>query len=336
MINSLTSFRFITALVVFLFHCQIHFGLDFGVKFVNKFLSHGAVFMTGFFVLSGFIMTHVYQNWDFGKQQSIFGYYLKRFAKIYPVYIVATFAFFLFFAEDYTGQQWGQIAVNDLFLTQGFFASMFHLGLNGGTWSLSVEMFLYALFPLLMLASGKSPKILWVALVLTLIVVLNVAFDDKAYTYANPVMRLGDFMAGMGFYAIKDKPIFKKAWFHILMVVLLVAATALISTHKYMAWQTLAVFLFGAWIACVYHSTSVVYNNKPMVYLGLISYSFYVWQFAAIEAGRSVLHLGGYQVSLMAFILNVSLSVLSYHLLEEPARGAILKRWGKRNTRVIA
>lgn len=341
MVNSLTSFRFITALVVFLFHCNIHLDLDLGIKIFDKFFLHGAVFMTAFFVLSGFIMTHVYQNWDFSKQGNVFEYYVKRFAKIYPVYMMATLVFFISFDEGYSNRQWGQIMLNGLFLTQGFFPSMFNLGLNGATWSLSVEMFLYALFPFLLLVSGKSPKILWVALVLTGIVMLNVTLDNEAYTYANPVMRLGDFMAGMGFYALKDKPLFKKAWFHIGIVVLLLFATAFISTNryitwsslnKYMAWHTLAVFLLAAWITCVYHSKAAIYNNRAMVYCGLISYSFYIWQFLAILAGKSFLQYGGFAASGVALGLNLALSVLSYHLLEEPARGQILRLWKKRKT----
>lgn len=62
MITSLTSFRFITAFIVFLFHCKIHFNWDCGAKIIDKFLIKGATFMSGFFVLSGFIMSHVYIN----------------------------------------------------------------------------------------------------------------------------------------------------------------------------------------------------------------------------------------------------------------------------------
>jgi peptidoglycan/LPS O-acetylase OafA/YrhL len=57
--------------------------------------------MNGFFVLSGFIMAHVYAKADFSEKQQIFNFYIKRFAKIYPTYLVATVVYFLFF-RDYT------------------------------------------------------------------------------------------------------------------------------------------------------------------------------------------------------------------------------------------
>jgi len=114
--------------------------------------------MIGFFVLSGFIMTHVYQNTDFTKRINIFNYYIKRFAKIYPVYIIATILYFCIF-HNWSGSEFVRIIVNDIFLTQAFFASMFNLGMNGGTWSLTVEMFLYFLFPFLMILLNKNGKV---------------------------------------------------------------------------------------------------------------------------------------------------------------------------------
>jgi peptidoglycan/LPS O-acetylase OafA/YrhL len=111
MIVSLTSFRFITAFVVFLFHCQIHLGWKLNVKILDKFLYNGATFMTGFFVLSGFIMTHVYMNTDFTNQKNIFKFYLKRFAKIYPTYAISTIVYFAIF-RDFSSKQYLRVIIN--------------------------------------------------------------------------------------------------------------------------------------------------------------------------------------------------------------------------------
>lgn len=93
MIISLTSFRFITAFVVFLFHCRIHLNWQVDVRILDKFFLSGATFMTGFFVLSGFVMCHAYCDTDFTKRENIFNYYLKRIAKIYPTYLVVTLVY---------------------------------------------------------------------------------------------------------------------------------------------------------------------------------------------------------------------------------------------------
>ena len=92
-IDSLTGFRFITALAIFLFHTHewVHWRTPW--EPADLFFEHGAVFMTGFFVLSGFIMAHVYQHAAFTEPKAIGNYYLKRIAKIYPAYAVASVAY---------------------------------------------------------------------------------------------------------------------------------------------------------------------------------------------------------------------------------------------------
>lgn len=336
MIRSLTSFRFITAFIIFLFHCRIHFDLKVGSKLVDKFLLNGATFMTGFFVLSGFIMAHVYSNTDFTKRGNTLNFYLKRFAKIYPSYAFATIVYFIFL-HDYTSKQILRVLVTNPFLVQGFFPNIFAIGINGGTWSLTVEMFLYFLFPFLILLSSKSPKILIASLLIAAITSFNVHADKSEYIYAAPVFRLADFMCGMGFYFLKDK--FKEVKFanllhSVIVILLILACIKLGNDYQYMGGQFVIVPLFGAWIAMVYHSKSKIYNNKIFEYLGLISYSFYLWQFVAMELAKKLVKIypdiNAHLLFLSAFTMNLVVSAFSYHLIEERARKFILVKFARK------
>ena len=336
MIRSLTSFRFITAFIIFLFHSRIHLDWKVGQNHIDNFFLNGATFMTGFFVLSGFIMAHVYSNTDFIQRGNIFNFYLKRFAKIYPSYAFATVVYFIFL-HDYTSKQILRVLVTNPFLVQGFFPNIFAIGMNGGTWSLTVEMFLYFLFPFLILLSAKSPKILIASLLIAAITSFNVHTDKSEYIYANPVFRLADFMCGMGFYFLKDK--FKEVKFanllHLVIVVLLICACIKLGNdYQYMRGQFVIVPLFGAWIAMVYHSKSKIYNNKIFEYLGLISYSFYLWQFVAMELGKKLVKIypdiSVHLLFLSAFIINLVVSSLSYHLIEERVRKFILVKFARK------
>ena len=108
------------------------------------------------------------------------------------------------------------------------------------------------------------------------------------------MIRLADFMCGMGFYFLKDK--FKEIrfvnLFHLIIIILLICACGnLGNDFQYMGGQFIIVPLFGAWIVMVYHSKSKIYNNKILEYLGLISYSFYLWQFVAIELGKILIKI---------------------------------------------
>ena len=331
MITSLTSFRFITAFVVFLFHCRIHFNWKLDIRVLDKFFLSGATFMTGFFVLSGFVMAHAYCNRDFTKQKNIFNFYLKRLAKIYPTYIVVTLVYSAVI-RDIPSQQYIRVIVNDLFLVQGFFPSMFPIGLNGGTWSLTVEIFLYFLFPFLMILSGQSPKILIVAIIVTVIANLNVKTD---YMYANPIFRVGDFLCGLGFYFFRQKIKDLKFgnYLHLITITLLFLACRKFGYGSHlMQGQFIIVPLFGLWITMVFYSKSPIYNNKYLEYLGLISYSFFLWQSIAIILGKKLIRMypdfNLHLLVVMAFVVTFCISAVSYHLLEERTRRYILQKFG--------
>ena len=335
MIRSLTSLRFIVAFVVFSFHCRIHFDWKVGLKVVDDLILNGATFMTGFFVLSGFIMSHVYDHTDFSSRENIFHFYLKRFAKIYPTYALSTIIYFIFL-HDFTFKQMSLVFVNDAFLVQGFFKNMFDIGINGGTWSLTVEIFLYFLFPFLILLSAKSPKILIGSLLIALITSFNSFTNQSEYIYANPVFRVADFMCGMGFYSFREK--FKYIKFgkllHLVVVISLLYACGVLGKAPYMCGQFVIIPLFGIWIVMVYHSNSRIYNNKAFIYFGSISYSFYLYQFISMETGKRLtkaypdLSLG--YVFLAALAVSFAVSALSYHLWEERMRKLILLRYSRK------
>lgn len=319
--NGLTSFRFVSALVVFLFHCYSSFEINIGVRFIDRAIAHGSTFMTGFFVLSGFVMAYVYNETDFTKAESIYNFYKKRFAKIYPTYAIATIAFFLIF-RNFSFWELSRVVVNDLFLVQGFFPSMFSIGLNGGTWSLTVEMFLYFLFPFLIVISGRSPKILIVAAILVALVSFNSTSD---ILYSNPIFRVPDFLFGMGFYFLTKKIRFN-LYTHIASIILLLLVMRGVAGMK---GQYLSAPLFGVWISAIYFSRSKIYDNPVFVYLGKISYSFYLWQFLAIGFGKKFIEwypsYNGGLVVLGTFFVNVLLSTISYYMIEERFRILILK-----------
>ena len=52
----LTSFRFVIAFIVFLFHIHINFRWGTGVQVIDQFINNSAIFMSAFFILSGFIL----------------------------------------------------------------------------------------------------------------------------------------------------------------------------------------------------------------------------------------------------------------------------------------
>lgn len=102
-----------------------------------------------FFLLSGFILAHVYpslKDWGARKQ-----FMLARFARIYPLHVV-TFLLVVLALPSYVRSPVKDplLLVTNLTLTQSWFSQQdIYFAYNAPSWSISVEMFLYACFPLL-------------------------------------------------------------------------------------------------------------------------------------------------------------------------------------------
>jgi peptidoglycan/LPS O-acetylase OafA/YrhL len=332
-IKSLTAVRGILALVIFLFHCKIHLGYQLNINYLDRFLLNGATFMTGFFVLSGFVLAHAYKDINLTDRENIFNFYIKRIARIYPVYIISTIVYLFIYRLEPT--QLFRTAINDFPLMQSFFKSTFLIANNDSTWSLSVEMFLYFLFPFLILLGNRSPKILIFAFILAAISSFNVSIEKNDYIYANPIFRISDFLFGMGFYFLvfHFKKLSQYNFFHFLAIALIICVTIFLggSEFQYMQGNFLLAPLFALWISLIFYSNSILYNSKFMEFFGRISYSFYLWQFISIGFGKFLvshnLGLNLNVIILVIFILNIAIATLSYILAEEKLRKYISERF---------
>jgi peptidoglycan/LPS O-acetylase OafA/YrhL len=96
--------------------------------------------VTTFFVLSGFVLTRSYGA------RSLAGYARGRVARIYPVYLLSMAIITPFILEDPTPRK-AVYAAAYLLLLQGWMVSI-PVSWNTPAWSLSCEMFFYALFPI--------------------------------------------------------------------------------------------------------------------------------------------------------------------------------------------
>ncbi len=82
-------------LFIFLFHSNIHLGCKYGI--LTSFINMGAIFMTAFFVLSGYVIYYTYQKKDLGKLANIKLFYKKRYITILPIYYLVGTLYIIFF-----------------------------------------------------------------------------------------------------------------------------------------------------------------------------------------------------------------------------------------------
>ncbi len=143
-LDALTGLRFVAAAAVFVYHLP-------GWLQVPGFnpgpLGQAAVGY--FFVLSGFILAHVYRRGD--RPLSPGRFFRARFARIWPLHIACLVAMLAILPASIpdTAPEALQLLAHAALLQGWSWDSSWSLAWNGPAWSLSVEVFFYALFPLL-------------------------------------------------------------------------------------------------------------------------------------------------------------------------------------------
>lgn len=148
-IDSLTSLRFFAAALVVVFHSRHLAG---GITYIEHFSLTQAVSM--FFVLSGFILSHAHK--EIIGHRGLAMYYISRAARIFPLHIFCMLAVIFVMHQYGDTANSNMIAINSLLLQSWVPDPQTYFSFNGVSWSLSVEIFFYALFPALILRAKKS------------------------------------------------------------------------------------------------------------------------------------------------------------------------------------
>lgn len=215
---ALTSIRFVGAILVFLTHAAYlspfaSAAVASGFLFIALDAGHFGV--SFFFVLSGFVLA-----WSWKSGDGVLAFYRKRLVRIFPNHLVALIPAVGISLLLGFGIAFVPFLINSIFLFQAWiwpfeFAAQ---NPNAPTWTLGVELFFYALFPLFFVLVRKIRRehvwTWWVAtglLVLATTVVVGAllpsgppspAFPDGTWLQHKallffPLTRLPDFVIGM-------------------------------------------------------------------------------------------------------------------------------------------
>lgn len=357
----LTSLRFVAAFYVFCYHMSLGrwpIAESWQAKAV---VLRGALGMSVFFVLSGFVMAMRYYR----EPPQPGRYYLTRFARIYPVYVLAALVTLPWLVSSAGRFEGGPTAsyvafhlITNVLLLQAWFPETFNIWNAGGSWSISAEAFFYAIFPLIIphveKLSLRGLTFLGIGawlLTSTISLVFHSGMMTSAFPvyYAIPAYRFPEFLLGIAagsLYCARGPAKGASIGFLACMGALFAYLLAIGYTNPNQPniadhWITVPLLA-----ATIYYAGSLrrgpvfaIMSSKAFTYLGHISYSFYSMQLLVLlslatwhdslvarwSAASSPLQVWG-----IAFMGLTGLSALCYHLIEEPARRLISSKIKRR------
>ncbi len=356
---ALTALRFFAAAYVVAFHYTPYY---FPEADGSGFIGLGYSGVTFFFLLSGFILAYNYRDANLGEKQARALFYRARFARVYPVFLLALLIHVPWFLAWVTKQP---MPLKALMASGAVLAPLgIHAWVPGAacsldcpSWSVSVEFFFYALFPILLpLVLGNPKRIalatlaFWIAAAALATSVWQASSGGVSliapepggirpvliaeFVKYFPLLHLPEFIAGLLLYG---------AWRHVrLPPPLLLAISAgfgalIVVSSGYipdpilhngitmLAWAPLI-------LACAAMRQGPL-CSRPLVFLGKVSFALYLLHipvFAMLNtANNTVLHgsLSGHPwlgIGL-ASVASLVAAILVHLLVEEPARRRILR-----------
>jgi Predicted acyltransferases len=355
-LKPLTSLRFVAAMMIVVYHAKNYFMWSW-IKHAPFTLMMGVSF---FFVLSGFILTHVYTS----KAMRSYGHFIRaRIARLWPLHIATLILLVTTVKPDsitFDGpgvfSKWITLGFN-LVLMQSLVPFVSYIySWNAVSWSISTEMSFYLLFPFLL----KNIRRTWgakliaaafaFATLLICLLIIRTPFDGginqltiQSATYANPLTRCFEFCAGMAAWVIwntyvRDVRISTLAWSSIELVVITMTALWLWKYYFVInAWlsdpnlsQVLrlsgSAWLFAILIICFASGRGYLgklLSARICVFLGEISFAVYMAHQVLMKA--SISWLPKESIHTPTFLCVLLIASTALHLcIEKPCRNILL------------
>lgn len=352
---SLTGFRWPAAFAVWVYHSSQNIpnvtlfrDATFNNHFQTVAMPAGGVGVQAFYVLSGFVLT-----WSARPDDTARAFWRRRFVKIYPNYLITWLLAMGMFAIA-TTPMW--VALLNLTMLQPWVpdVSVF-FSVNMPSWSVGVEALFYALFPLLYVlirridparlkywivgvvaATFAVPAALYLGLPSTPTVALYPVSEEQLFlAYVFPPSRLLDFVLGI----LVARAVLTGRWRDIgtVWAGLLMAASYLVALLVPYLYGLRAVcaapiaFLIAACATADIKGRPTLFRHRLMVWLGNISYAFYLLQLMVYLTVRFALGPQVFStpvsiaILLGGLVLTIALSALLYTFVERP----LVRRWSR-------
>ena len=313
--------------------------------FNNDVLPSGYLGVDIFFVISGFVITSSLASrsnknfWDL-----LLGFYTRRIKRLIPALVffvlVTTILICLFDPNPDFSIKTGitsLFGLSNLYLLNraiDYFATSTELNTFTHTWSLGVEEQFYFLFPLLIWFTGFSRlsatgtrKLFWVMGVLSiasLIAFIYTYQTNQPAAYFLMPTRLWELGAGcLLFLVLKKSNRFISCLKSLPASIVIggIVAVLFIPLEFAVPATVSVVLLTMALITCIRPKTTTykLLTHSGVVYIGLISYSLYLWHWGILSLSRWTIGIHWWSVPFQVALMLL-LSITSYRYIEKPLR----------------
>lgn len=358
--KQLDSLRGIAALTVFVGHS---IGAIVNLDLLNKvtptplsIFYNGYAAVMFFFVLSGFVLSLPFM--DIGKSLNLIPFYIKRVFRIYPAFIVAILLSLLFkqflydkhtmagsvlWFKQYWAWDWNEANLKDTLRTFLLIGPKFKTQLiDPPIWSLVVEMKMSLILPFFIFIVSRCRVVVNIGMLL-LISVLSYKFT---------ALPMGVFYLGvlLAKYQLYLRSMLKK-WPNIVLILLAIFSLLLYDAGlEFLNLHTKPnYFVFSNYLPAIgsgmiiilvlaIDKMSKLLERKAGVFLGEISYSFYLMHFPVlISLTTLMINRFAYSVPIavgLALVLTIVIAYLMMTLIERPFQriaSQLVKKYIARN-----
>lgn len=336
-LRALTGLRFLAALWVVLYTAWPH--LD--VSWVPVAVTKGYLGVETFFILSGFILSHVYLEAVGDKRFRYGGFLWARMARVYPLHLVTLFGMIgLGLAAGAAGlsidgslTDWRSLPAN-LTLTHAWGLAP-SSAFNHPSWSISAEWAAYLGFPAFALVAWRmrNRPVLATILAAAFALGLYAVFQPLAgYSLTEATFRWGAlrivpcFALGCALYLIH-----RRGGVPFAGLVALASGALIVASASLGLWDAVTVLAAGGLIlglGSLDNARAGVLGSRLGVYLGEISYSIYmVFAPVLLVMTNVAAQLTGaddkrfHIIVWLAVVAAIPVTAMvTYHLIERPAR----------------
>ena len=321
--NHIQTLRAFSVISVFLYHTNLNI------------FSYGYLGVDIFFLISGYVISkRIFEDYEITKKIDLYNFYSKRIKRIIPnlfFIVIFTYIFYLIFGPPdlslFKETIFALFGLSNLYYinySRDYFNNVFEDPL-GHTWSLGVEEQFYIVFPVLIfLFLNKKNNYNNLIITLSTIFIISLIFfsfnfkDNQLLSFYFSPYRFWEFLIGTFFYLYRKKIKFNKFIFYlsIFCIFILIFGNLNINLGFFL---NLIILLMSGYIISSYKK-NIIFENNQLIYLGNISYSFYLWHLPILFFSDLYITSNLNIDLFFSFILTILFSVFTYNYIEQKFR----------------